>query len=468
MYEYTLKGPVKGNPFQDVVLSATFTHGDISREVKGFYAGEGKYKVRFMPEEEGEWKFATVCNIKSLNNKKGVFQCVAPAAGNHGKVNIDGLHFSYSDGTSYFPFGTTSYAWTHQCDSLARESLKTLEKSPFNKIRMCVFPKRYRYILNEPEYFAFAGDKKNGFDFTRFNPEYWDNLELRLQQLQDMGMEADLILFHPYGNWGFQEMTPEQDKYYLEYLLGRLASFRNVWWSLANEYHLLKTKSEEDWDEIARFIKDNDPYNHPISIHNHPAQEYDWSKNWVSHISIQTHDQIRVNELKVALQKPAINDECGYEGDLPDEWGNLSPEEIVHRYWTGIVHGVYTTHGETYLNPQEVIWWSKGGELVGESISRIRFLRNLIEINDLKLDYNKPQGWGKHVSGGDFDNGMLIYFGHHQPGSWTFDFPEGKQYEITLIDTWEMTEKKLESKCSGKFTVKLPAEPGKALLVTPL
>ena len=76
MYEYTLKGPVKGNPFQDVVLSATFTHGDISREVKGFYAGEGKYKVRFMPEEEGEWKFATVCNIKSLNNKKGVFQFI--------------------------------------------------------------------------------------------------------------------------------------------------------------------------------------------------------------------------------------------------------------------------------------------------------------------------------------------------------------------------------------------------------
>ena len=48
-HEIVLKGPADGNPFLDVELSATFTQGDRSLKVAGFYDGNGTYRIRFMP-----------------------------------------------------------------------------------------------------------------------------------------------------------------------------------------------------------------------------------------------------------------------------------------------------------------------------------------------------------------------------------------------------------------------------------
>lgn len=467
IFEYSLNGPSTGNPYKEVDLKATFTHNSGStKEVMGFYAGSGVYKVRFMPDALGVWEFQIFSNNKKLNGKKGKFECLSPGDGNHGIVRAKGLHFEYSDGTPYYPFGTTSYAWTHQGDSLGDITVQTLSTSPFNKIRMGLFPKRYRHNFNEPEYFAFQGEK-GAFDFTRFNPAYWDNLERRIRQLMELGIEADLILFHPYDGWGFRSMPDEVDDFYLKYATARLSAFRNVWWSLANEYHLMKDKTPEDWDRFGKVVRENDPYDHLISVHNHPHQEFDWSKDWVTHISIQTHDMVHVNDLKEKLQKPAINDECGYEGNLQSEWGNLSAEEIVHRNWTALVHGVYVTHGETFADERDIIWWAKGGRLKGKSVERIGFLRHIVEDLNVNLDYNKPEGWGKNVSGGSFDTGMLVYFGNHQPSTWDFDFPEGN-YRLELIDPWNMEIKVLKETCSGKHVIQLPGKPRLALRIVKL
>jgi hypothetical protein len=62
----------------------------------------------------------------------------------------------------------------------------------------------------------------------------------------DLGIEADLILWHPYDRWGFSRMTKEEDDLYLSYVIARFAAYRNVWWSLANEYDLLRNKTLKD------------------------------------------------------------------------------------------------------------------------------------------------------------------------------------------------------------------------------
>ena len=81
-----------------------------------------------------------------------------PSAGNHGPVRVrTTFHFAYADGTPYFPIGTTCYAWTHQGDALEEQTLATLKHAPFNKMRMCVFPKCYAYNQNEPPLYPFAG-----------------------------------------------------------------------------------------------------------------------------------------------------------------------------------------------------------------------------------------------------------------------------------------------------------------------
>ena len=59
LFEVSLKGPSDGNPFTEVRFTATFTNGEKAIEVPGFYDGAGVYRVRFMPDRLGPWRYDT-------------------------------------------------------------------------------------------------------------------------------------------------------------------------------------------------------------------------------------------------------------------------------------------------------------------------------------------------------------------------------------------------------------------------
>src|SRR4051794_32104893 len=144
VFELALAGPTEGNPITDVTLTAAFAQGDRRTVVWGFYDGQGQFKVRFMPDRPGEWRYVTSSNVPALNEKSGRFVCEKPSAGNHGPARVrNTYHFAYADGTPYFPIGTTCYAWNHQGEALEQQTLATLKQGPFNKLRFCVFPKHY-------------------------------------------------------------------------------------------------------------------------------------------------------------------------------------------------------------------------------------------------------------------------------------------------------------------------------------
>ena len=155
-YELTLNGPDTGNPFADVTLRATFRQGEREVRVNGFYDGDGAYKLRFLPDTTGAWSYETRSNAPALDGVTGSFEVGAANAGHHGPVRVANRHhFRYADGTRYTNIGTTAYVWNLQGDALEEETLATLAKAPFTKIRMCVFPKHYRYNENEPERYPF-------------------------------------------------------------------------------------------------------------------------------------------------------------------------------------------------------------------------------------------------------------------------------------------------------------------------
>ncbi len=207
IFELSLDGPSHGNPFLDVTLSAEFSYKNRILEPDGFYDGDRVYRIRCMPDTPGEWHYVTKSNVPELDGHKGHFTCVEASEGNHGPVHVvDTFHFAYDDGTPFYPFGTTCYAWVHQGDTLEEQTLDTLKNAPFNKMRMCVFPKDYIYNQNEPVYYPFERDEKGKSDSTRFNPEFFRHFELRVSQLCKMGIEADIIIFHPYDRWGYCEM----------------------------------------------------------------------------------------------------------------------------------------------------------------------------------------------------------------------------------------------------------------------
>src|SRR3954453_12365602 len=153
-FETALPGPSKGNPFIEVEFWAEFRNGHRSVRVTGFYDGEGTYKVRFMPDGLGTWTYQTGSNRAELAGKNGRFECIAAKPGNRGPVQVANVwHFAYADGSAYVPIGTTCYAWTHQGDTLEEQTIETLRSAPFNKLRMCIFPKSYVYNENEPPFY---------------------------------------------------------------------------------------------------------------------------------------------------------------------------------------------------------------------------------------------------------------------------------------------------------------------------
>ena len=202
-----------------------------------------------MPDRPGVWRYETRSNRRELDGKSGSFECVAPSPGNRGPVRVrNTFHFGHEDGSPYFPFGTTCYVWTHQPEELQERTLATLKASPFNMVRMCVFPKHYDFNRKEPPRHPFLKGEGGKPDFTRFNPEFFRHFERRVGDLRALGIEADVILFHPYD-----------------------------------------------------------------------------------------------------------------------------------RFWVMVTSGGYAGHGETYWNPEEVLWWSPGGTLRGESPPRIAFLPKIVE-----------------------------------------------------------------------------------------
>jgi hypothetical protein len=485
--ELELPGPSDGNPFVDVAVGARFTLDEHELDVPGFYDGDGVYRVRFMPPHQGRWHYETHSDAPELDGVTGEVECLAPRPGVHGMVRVHNtFHFAYSDGTPYRQIGTTCYAWAHQGDELEEQTLATLRASPFNKMRMCVFPKHYAFNQNEPPLYPFEGTPPKGWDTTRFDPEFFRHFERRVGQLRDLGIEADVILFHPYdeGHWGFDRMDAASDDRYLRYVIARLSAYRNVWWSLANEFDFMKEKTPAHWDRYAAIVQAQDPFGHLRSIHNGKLI-YDLNQPWVSHASIQNGSAVedfgRATLYRDVYRKPVVFDEVKYEGNVPQRWGDISAQEMVHRFWQGTIAGTYVGHSETYLHPADVLWWSKGGVLHGQSPARLAFLKRV-------LDASPPDGlepidkWQDVRTAGTPGEYYLVYFGHEAPTDWTFELPRvglspGMRFKVEVLDTWNMTVTPVEDTfeividavyrygSEGRKAIRLPGVPYVALRI---
>jgi hypothetical protein len=185
--------------------------------------------------------------------------------------------------------------------------------------------------------------------------------------------------------------------------------------------------------------------------------------------------------LRDPYRKPVVFDEVKYEGDIELRWGNLSAEEMVHRFWQAAIAGTYASHGETYRHKDDVLWWSKGGVLHGRSPARIAFLRKLLEEGP--RDGLEPiDKWQDARTAGKKGEYYLVYFGKEKPREWPVALPaaglKGRvKLSVEVVDTWEMTvtpvKEVFEASPQGKylytsekpFVVRLPGKPWMALRI---
>jgi hypothetical protein len=115
-------------------------------------------------------------------------------------------------------------------------------------------------------------------DYRQINPAYFDLVDLRVQHLVDNGLVPNVL-----GTWGYYLpwFGEEKMKHYWRYVIARYGAFP-VTWTVAGEttltYYLLKQDQKQGalqlqldgWGEVARYIKETDPYDRLLTAHPGP------------------------------------------------------------------------------------------------------------------------------------------------------------------------------------------------------
>ncbi|MCU0914307.1 MAG: serine hydrolase [Planctomycetes bacterium] len=281
MHEFELRGRCHvDNPFRDAALVGEFTSPAGKKLMaKGFYDGGDIWRLRFTPDEEGEWRYLLRGEGVELN-QRGRLRCVAPRG--HGFIRVhpeNPYAFAHADGAPFFPMGDTCYGLYNESlitPELRTQYFETRRGQRFNFVRFHV-QHSPTHGQTDSSFFPWGGTPQAP-DFDRYNPVFFQGLDAMLRQMNALGMNAELILLNCYiapmndpRVW-----TRQREQAWLRYVLARCAAVPNVFlWTIANEYEVhpdgryrLDVPGDPDWARAtARFIKAHDPYRHPVTVH---------------------------------------------------------------------------------------------------------------------------------------------------------------------------------------------------------
>ena len=281
MHEFSVKAKAHvDNPFRDTALVGEFISPSGKTNVlDGFYDGDETWRLRFAPNEEGEWSYLLRGEGVAIL-QRGKIRC--SQARGHGFIRVhpeNPYAFAYADGTPFFPMGDTCYGLYDDSPitpALRGEYIKARRAQHFNFVRMSVGHSEARAATNAA-YWAWGGTAQKP-DLDRLNPIFFRGLDELFGDLRDRGMNVELILLSFYRRpfVDTNVWTASRERLWLRYVLSRYGSFDNVFlWTIANEYethpdgkYRLDYPGDVDWAKAtARFIKQNDPYRHLVTVH---------------------------------------------------------------------------------------------------------------------------------------------------------------------------------------------------------
>ncbi len=509
-YERSLNGTGSyANPFQDVSLTATFTHATgRTIRVEGFHDGGSVWKIRFMPMDLGKWTYLTSSPDAGLNGKTGTLDCVAPAKTYlHGPLKVQGYHFVHADGTPRFLISTRL-----TCQfAPASTWLPLIAFLRANRINRVLFMMPGVDSMKNPVY-----TQRNLFapgpDYTRYHVEAFRAIDEFIDALRQADILASPYFYYDPRREVMWQMTPEQDRAYIRYGLARLGAFSNVMPVLANEVELKTTdckdpafglKSHAWANEMGAFLKSRVVFGQPVSVHNPSWHEFavnpsyftllrDWPfAGWTDFMLRQVQmgsigtaktmtDDVpqpktptynerayaRRNQLLIDLRRfgqPVIDEEPGYDmGGTASAWNSQTPERMRPTFWTAATAGAYT------------VWGSRSVYETGDPLPRMKgsvtpkYLRVLHDVMaDLPHREMEPhnesvtpaevtldgEAWRTNFAMAKPGEVHLVYSLHG--GTSTVTLAPG-QYSAVRIDPRDGTRTELGTMAGGAIDFSLP------------
>ena len=292
------------NPYKDVKLNVTYESPD-GREIKfwGFYDGRRTWKVRFMPEEIGTWKYKAVFSDGS-GGISGTFECVRSDI--PGMISVDEANpmwFGYKGGKHVlirsFHVGDRFFAenWP---SARRRAFLDWVQTQGYNMLSVA------SHYLNRD-----AKGRGRGWR----TPDLWPLDAKEFQKLEAImnDLAARRIMVYPFaGFFGQSSDFPTnrlQQEQYIKYTLARLGPYWNILLNVAGPEP--KIKSDEfqnamaaaDINRLGRKIKELDIFGHPISIHNPSGDDPFKNEDWLAFVTLQGWKHNNLSEINSGLLK---------------------------------------------------------------------------------------------------------------------------------------------------------------------
>lgn len=263
------------DPFQDHELFVTFTSpSKRSVTVRGFWDGGSVWRVRFSPDEQGLWTFATrsVPTDGGLHARSGRFQVGEPdddtAFERHGPIRVaaSGTHLEHADGTPFFWLADTG--WNAALKATRDEwagYLETRRDQGFTAIQWVATEWRA----------APTGDRLNERAFTgreriAINTAFFQRLDARVAALQRAGLLNVPVLLWAIGSGSDPDVNPghslpeDQAIRLAQYMVARWQGYSSVWF-LAGDGDYRGPRAER-WKRIGRAVFGDGPHA-PVVMH---------------------------------------------------------------------------------------------------------------------------------------------------------------------------------------------------------
>ncbi|MCK5740032.1 DUF4038 domain-containing protein, partial [bacterium] len=345
------------HPFLAVELAAVFTTpSGKTVTINGFWAGGNTWKIRFMPEEIGNYTYTTASTEASLHQQTGSFACTSSS--HPGKLVVDQAHphtFSYSRGGHFFWFGETS--WLMMSDGAPYESIfkpyvDQRVSQNFNAIHFVLgtggLPVGTSNPQNEGGYLWLVQNKE-------INPAFFDWMDLRMDYLHEKQMAVGFFI-----TWAqhFAQFSRAEYERFENYLMARYAAYPLLYWVVVGEFDEASDVGEYNYH--GSLLDQADAYDHLVS--NHPGHSdpdnigssrifanQDWFK-----ILIQQYPK-RPGELSPTAinaevvrdrvyNMPVVNIEYGYEENTYLD-RLFTADDVRQHAWAIMVGGGFFSYG---------------------------------------------------------------------------------------------------------------------------
>ena len=377
---------VYANSFFDVDLQTIFTSPDgVQHSVKGFFYGGDLWKIRFRPDQTGDWNYSYTFSSKNGFQKRGggVFRSTSSSEDGPVRSNPQNQYrWVFASGKPYFPVGLEECVYMRG-GQLAGAAIDGEDRD---------HPGRG---ISWDDYFSLYGQAGfNLFRFSQNNCSYslLDDLDhYRVMQsmltdgllssAREHGFRVMFGFFGIHGNWPSDNRTvrvfertmnrvlgrhveallyPEdrelvrKEERFVEYCIARWGVYTDFW-ELVNE-----RQASDKWTTMmAEYTRSADPDHKPIST--------SWEKPELPAIDINAphwyeseddlSSDLRVQEQAAKWKPPGKHVIVGEQGNSGMNWDSGSGVRMRIRAWTALFQEISLIFWNTS--------WSKDGMFGG-------------------------------------------------------------------------------------------------------